>query len=399
MFSVFILPLGIVIGFKATPLPFLLAHAGVSVDRIARVSAIVNLPGVLVFLWAPLVDTMLRRTTWLALATFATALSVCLYLPLVGASHLDLLTGLILMGGIADSLILASCGGLIVAAIARAAQARASSFLQAGCLGGAALSGAAILWLVSRASVGMAGACVAAFIALLGFIPLVVDERAPGPTAGVARHFADIGRELGKLVKTPCRRWSAVLLLGPGATGAAMFLLPAIAGEYNVGGNGVAWINGLGGGALLALGCLTGTLFPGQWDRRLLYAFGAAMNGAAVTVLLTGRRPWFYAVGTALYLMTAGLCQVWSIALTAEIVGDARQASTLFAVLNALTTVALVYMIRVEGAAYHYLGSRGLFIADMAGNLLVCAAAIAVFLAFKKQNISVRAGATGRVAW
>jgi len=43
LFSLLILPLGIIVGFKATPLPFLLAKAGVPADRIATVSSVANL--------------------------------------------------------------------------------------------------------------------------------------------------------------------------------------------------------------------------------------------------------------------------------------------------------------------------------------------------------------------
>ena len=52
LFSLLILPLGIAVGFKFTPLPFLLAQAGVPVYRIAAIASIVHLPAVLVFLWA-----------------------------------------------------------------------------------------------------------------------------------------------------------------------------------------------------------------------------------------------------------------------------------------------------------------------------------------------------------
>src|SRR5713226_1788615 len=114
VFSLLILPLGIVVGIKFTPLPYLLARAGVPVDRIATISAIVNLPGVFIFLWAPLVDVKLRRRTWLAIAILATALSVCVYFPLVGARHVNLMTALILAGGVADSLVAAACAGLLV---------------------------------------------------------------------------------------------------------------------------------------------------------------------------------------------------------------------------------------------------------------------------------------------
>jgi len=61
LFSLLILPLGIIVGFKSTPLPFLLAKAGVPVDRIASISSMVNLPGVLVLLWASLADSKLRH--------------------------------------------------------------------------------------------------------------------------------------------------------------------------------------------------------------------------------------------------------------------------------------------------------------------------------------------------
>src|SRR5215467_1433465 len=89
LFSLLILPLGIVVvGFNFTALPLLLAQAGVPVDRIASISAIINLPGVIGFLFASLVDVKFRRSTWLALAAFGTAVFACLYFPLIGASHL-----------------------------------------------------------------------------------------------------------------------------------------------------------------------------------------------------------------------------------------------------------------------------------------------------------------------
>jgi hypothetical protein len=106
LFSLLILPLGIVVvGFNFTALPLLLAQAGVPVDRIACISSIVNLPGVIGFLFAPVVDIKFRRRTWLVLASFGTALFACLYFPLIGASHLVLMTALILVGGLITFLV------------------------------------------------------------------------------------------------------------------------------------------------------------------------------------------------------------------------------------------------------------------------------------------------------
>jgi len=133
LFSLLILPLGIVVvGFNFTAFPLLLAHAGVPVDRIASISSIINLPGVIGFLFAPVVDIKFRRRTWLVLASFGTALSACLYFPLIGASHLVLMTALILAGGLITFLVAASCGGLIVKTLSESAQSKAAAWSSVG---------------------------------------------------------------------------------------------------------------------------------------------------------------------------------------------------------------------------------------------------------------------------
>jgi hypothetical protein len=54
LFSLLILSLGIVVvGLNFTALPLLLSQADVPVDRIASISSIINLPGVVGFLFAP----------------------------------------------------------------------------------------------------------------------------------------------------------------------------------------------------------------------------------------------------------------------------------------------------------------------------------------------------------
>jgi hypothetical protein len=89
MFSLLILPLGISVGFKFTPLPFLLAQAGVPFYRIATIASIVHLPAVLGFLWASPVDTKLRRRIWLVLGALGTSSGLWIAFPLIGPTHLN----------------------------------------------------------------------------------------------------------------------------------------------------------------------------------------------------------------------------------------------------------------------------------------------------------------------
>ncbi len=282
LFSLLILPLGIVVvGFNFTALPLLLAQAGVSVDRIASISSIINLPGVLGFLVAPVVDIKFRRRTWLAMATFATALSVCLYFPLIGASHPTLMTVLILVGGFVTFLVSAACGGLIVKALPMLAQSKAADWIMAGQLGGGAVGAAVILWLAARMPIATVGLCMAALIALPGLLSFTIPEPLPEPSPWFQRRRALIGREIWAVARSPQRRWGTLLLLAPGGTGAAQSLLPAIASHYGVGAAGVMWMNGVGGGAILAVGALCGALIPGDWDRRMTYAGAGLTNGLA----------------------------------------------------------------------------------------------------------------------
>src|SRR5262249_31155733 len=151
--------------------------------------------------------------------------------------------------------------------------------------------------------------------------------------------------------------------------------------HYGVGENGVLWINGLGGGLALALGALTSTLVPGNWDRRLTYAAAGVTNAIAAILLLMANRPWVYLAGTAFYLSTQGLCWARSVALIVDIVGpEARDASTLYSLLNAAVTVPVLYVIWLDGVGFRHFGTHGLLLTDAVLNLLVFGIVATVFV-------------------
>jgi len=381
VFSLLILPLGMVVGFNSTPLPFLLAKAGVPVDRIASASAIASLPGVVGLFIAPIVDIKLRRRAWLAIGIFGTAIAACIYFPLIGASHVVLMTALIFAGGMVTFLVMAACGGLMVRMLSSTDQPKAAAWIQVGVLGGGALSGAMVLWLVARMPLVAVGFCFAVLTAALGYIPFTIPERAPEPSPWFRGRLVALGREVWGLARSRERLWGSLLLLSPCATGAAQSLLPAIASHYGVGGSGVMWINGIGGGVALALGALCSTLVPGNWDRRFTYAAAGVMNALAAILLLAANRPSVYLAGTAFYLATEGLCAARSVALIVEIVGqEARDASTLYSLLNAAVSLPIVYVTWVDGVGFRYFGMRGLLLTDAALNFLVFGIVAVIFM-------------------
>ncbi len=380
MFGVTVLPVGITIGFFSTPLPFLLAQAGVPVDRIASTVSILSLPWIFCYLWAPLIDVKYRRRTWLIVSAIVAAACLCLALPLIGRVSLLEITVLSLGAGIASSLVLATCGGLLVTTLPPAAQAPAAAWYEGGKLGGSALGGGLMLWMAQHTSIALTVAGTAAIIVVPALLALAINEPSPSDSR-TKRTMGEIIGEVRTLLRSPARRWGILLLASPVGTGAATALLPAIASSYRVGGDGVVWINGVAGGLVLALGALSGALLPANWDRKLSYVGAGLVNALTALILLTAPRPEIYLLGTILYMATTGCCWARYAALVAETVGPVHAgAGTRFSLVSAAGTLPLAYMVWLDGVGFHRFGNRGLLWTDAAGNVLMFAVVSMIFL-------------------
>ena len=76
VFLFLILPFGAMGGFLTVAVGFMLAKAGVSVDKIAALVALSYLPHTWKFAWAPIADTTLSRKTWYLLAAIVSAAGI-----------------------------------------------------------------------------------------------------------------------------------------------------------------------------------------------------------------------------------------------------------------------------------------------------------------------------------
>jgi PAT family beta-lactamase induction signal transducer AmpG len=389
VFGVLILPLGVYVGYFSTALPFLLSRSGVPVDEIARIGSLLYVPPILMFLWTPVVDVKLCRRTWLILGASVTAFCLLVASRLVGPSHLRLLVLIMFFGGCVVALVAASCGGLMATILSASAQSKAAGWNQAGNFGGGVLGAALVLWLAEHASLSAVGLASAALVLLPALVAFTIPETPPTPSPWFRGRFAEIRREALAVARSPKRRWGVLLLIAPGSTCAAFYLLPAIASSYGVGAKGVIWTNGIGGGIVLGLGSLCSVLVLGHWDRRFTYALAGGMSNAlAAIVLLTAYRPSVYFWGTLLYLFTAGLCNARYVALMLDIIGPERHdASTWFCALLSAGNIPIASMTWLEGQSFHRFGVHGLLWTDAGANLIVFAI---VALAFLTREIGLR---------
>jgi hypothetical protein len=150
-----------------------------------------------------------------------------------------------------------------------------------------------------------------------------------------------------------------ILLLAPPGAGALIGLLPAISPEYQVAGSSVVWINGVGGGLLMAAGCLVGGWVP-RMDRRLAYGLAGAINAIPAFYLVFAPPTYMvYMAGTIVYLFTIGLTSTLSMDLVLDVVGAAGKSGSLrFSILVAFSYIPTAYMTWVEGLAARVYGFR-----------------------------------------
>jgi len=227
---------------------------------------------------------------------------------------------------------------------------------------------------------------------LPALVAFTVPEAPPTPSPWFRGRFAEIRREALAVLRSPKRRWGVLLLIAPGSTCAAFYLLPALASSYGVGTKGVIWANGIGGGVVLGLGSLCSVLVPGNWDRRFTYAGAGMSNALAAIVLLVAYRPSVYFWGTLLYLLTAGLCNARYVALMLDIIGpEGHDASTWYCALLSAGNIPIASMIWLEGQSFHRFGAHGLLWTDAGANLIVFAF---VALAFLTRGIGLRRAPT-----
>jgi PAT family beta-lactamase induction signal transducer AmpG len=375
LFALLRIPYGVFTGFIRTPLPYLLRSEGIPVDQIANILSFVSLPAALYFLWSPLVDFWLRRRSWLVLSSIlsGTILFVTIAQPFLGAPWI---IKLMTFGFAINLLTSAASGGLIATTLPALGRTKASGWYQAGSLGAGTLAGGLILLLAQHLSKVQVGWVALALTGIPALSALTLSESPPSRVRG---RFAQELRQMGKeITSTFWSRKSVMglfLMIAPIGTGAATSLFAGMAPDYHVDATQVAWLNGIGGGLILAVGALLGGMLPARWDRRVAYVVAGALN-ALVSVFLwvAPVTPASYFLGLAFYLLTTGLCYASFTALVFYLLGDAgRSISSRYTVLVSLSTVPIIYMTWLEGRGYQALGMRSVAAIDAIGNLVIVA--------------------------
>lgn len=362
-------------------MPFLLRKHGVSVDKIADVVAISAIPNFWYFLWAPVVDTGFLRRTWLLIAASPGAICAWIAILWTGATLVQL-TALLFSGNVIVMLMSSANGAVLSTTIDPVLRGRASGWYNAGNLGGTSLGAGAAIWLAPLAPLWLLATASAAMIFLPALAALrIIEQRLP--RLHPASLFRAMGRDVWELLRSPVTWVGLAFFLSPVGSAAVQNLISSVGPDYHASDSQVAFVSGLAGGLLSALGCMIGGFLCDRMSRMAAYALAGLFSAVfSMWMALGSATPFTYAGGYIGYSLAAGIAYAAFTALVLEVLGKRRQAAgTAYSLLGSSGNFPISYMTWADGAAYKRWGTRGLMGADSVANG-VCAAILLVLAHF-----------------
>jgi len=362
IFALLVLPNAIFSnGFVGTVMSSLLRRENMSLGDIANVPALISLPPTLYFLWSPLVDFFVRRRTWIAVAGTVTGALLCVALesPMLGAPGPKIL---LLLAMCVSLLMSAAVGGLMAALVPPDQKARAGGFYQVGNVGLAALAGGGMLYFSDHLTTRLFGIASGLMVAVPSLLALYVAEP---EVVGKHDTYGVVLKRIGSEFRQTFFKWKALpvllIMCAPFGSGAAISLLPGLAPDYGISVDQVAWMNGLGGGLLTALGALLIGFLKMPSDLRPVYAWLGLVNATTLGILLLGHpRPVTYFAGVTLYLISVGACYALFTALVLQLLGvSGKSGGARYSIALSLGNLPIFYMTVVDGMGARWFGTKG----------------------------------------
>ncbi len=356
---------GLVVGFVITALPFLLSKAGVSVDRIAGVSATAMSPTFWAFLVTPIVDVGFTRRTYAFVLAIASALSLGAALWVFSPDRLWLFTALVLCAELAIVLQCSAVNGWTSEFVPDARRGRVGGWINAANLGGGALGAMGVMWTAAHLPLRTLGLLMA--LAVLASTAFLLRFPAPArPQLSLRQIFGGTFRSVVQTSKQPQVLMGFLLFLAPASCVAAINLFSGLGKDFQASPQRVVWITGAGAAITSAMGSILGGYIADWVDRGALYLSGGIMAGlCAVWIASIPHTQAAFTAGVLAYNCLAGICYAAFSALGLQLVGVRNPtAATQLALFAAASNGAIVYMTWADGQGYRMFGTRGLFLVD-----------------------------------
>lgn len=359
------LTFGLVAGFVITASPFLLSKAGVSVDRIATVSAVAMSPTFWAFLVTPIVDVGFTRRTYSFALAIASAASLGAALWFFSPGRLGLFTTLVLFAELAVVLQNNAVNGWASEFVPDTVRGKVGGWVNVANLGGGALGAMVIMWLAEWFSFRTLGAIIS-FAALLSTLFLFRFPKAAAPKIKLLQIFGGTFRSVLQTSRQPQVLIGFLLFLAPASCVAAINLFAGLGNEFRVSPHWVVWTTGAGAAITSAAGSILGGYIADRVDRGVLYMCAGLLAGlCALIMAFTPHAQTAFIAGVLTYNCIAGVSYAAFTALGLQLVGIRNPtAATQLGLFAASANFAVVYMTWMDGQGFRLFGVRGLLLVD-----------------------------------
>jgi PAT family beta-lactamase induction signal transducer AmpG len=381
-------PLGFYFGFISTATPILLAARGVSVGKIAEVSAVGFSPSFWAFLLCPILDVRFSKRTYALF--FAGVAAVCLGVSTLLTANLAVFTAVVTAGCAAAVIFGNAHGGWMPDVILDKHYSQVGGTSNIANLGAAGLFAALTVVAVRTLSAPMAGLVLGltmlAPTVLLFFIPLPVKA-----TRSAVEMFGSFFGDLYRVCKRPGCIVGLICFLSPTACFALTNLFSGMGADFHTPERWVTALNGPAVAAVCSLGCLAGIWICSRFPRRTVYisaGFGGA--AAALALIWMPHNLAFFAAGVLVYNFFQGINYTAFTALEFEIVGPGNPlASTQIALMTAASNLPISYMTAIDGHFHTTHGPSGTLAVDGVSSIVV---GTTLLLAFRWLGIGPAGG-------
>jgi MFS transporter, PAT family, beta-lactamase induction signal transducer AmpG len=377
-----IAPLGFYFGFISTAMPILLAAKGVSVGKIAEVSAVGFSPSFWAFLLCPILDVRFSKRTYALF--FAGVAAVCLGVSTELTANLVAFTAVVTVGCAAVVIFGNAHGGWMPDVIEDRHYSQVGGTSNVANLGAAGLFATLTVVVIrtvpAPAAALLLGLTVLAPTAMLFFIPLPAKA-----TRGVAEMFSSFFVDLHRVCKRPGCILGLICFLSPTACFALTNLFSGMGADFHTPERWVTALNGPGVAIVCSVGCLAGIWICSRYMRRTVYIL-AGFGGAAAALALIWMPHtlvWF-AAGVLTYNFFQGINYTAFTAFEFEIVGPGNPlASTQIALLTAASNLPISYMTAIDGHFHTAHGLSGMLAVDGMSSIAVGTLLLLTFRRFR----------------
>lgn len=367
-----ILPFGLALGFVSTALPFLLTRQGVSLGRVSGISAAVLSPTVWAFLFKPMLDSGLSRSTYCLILTATASVSLALGVAMLTPAHLSIAAPALLISTLSMVWYTGASNGWTSQVTGDHERGAVAGWQNVANLGGGALGSFAVMGLLkggilSQTTVGLLmGALV-----WVGATPLLFFPKPLPPQFRISEVFS---ATLGSIWRSMKRRECLVgfaLFLSPAAGTAAGNLISGLGKDFSASETTVIWVTGIWSALAGSVGALLGGRLADRFPRGYVYLFaGFGTAATALATVVLPHTPQVFVVIVLLYGMVTGAIYASYNALGFELTGDSPVASTKLGLFAATINANVTYMTVADGFGYKKGGATGMFLVDGLASLV-----------------------------